>query len=153
MPYQPKDFGLQMPIHKGGRQAIADWIKGIAIILMVYGHLTHVGTQDFLQNDLVGIIYTFHMPAFLIISGFFLDFNNDISKSIHKTFRRIMVPYFVFGSLYLLGLVLIQSLNIHTNNAPPATMLDFFKILFFSTTWRLLVSSLAYNITGIHTGL
>ena len=120
-----------MPIHKGGRQAIADWIKGIAIILMVYGHLTHVGTQDFLQNDLVGIIYTFHMPAFLIISGFFLDFNNDISKSIHKTFRRIMVPYFVFGSLYLLGLVLIQSLNIHTNNAPPATMLDFFKILFF----------------------
>ena len=115
---------------EGGRQAIADWIKGVAIILMVYGHLTHIGTQDYLQQDFVGIIYTFHMPLFLIISGFFLDLNSNISKAVHKIFRRIMVPYLVFGSLYMLGLVLIQSLNIHTNNTPPATILDFFKILF-----------------------
>ncbi len=118
-------------IIQGGRQDIADWIKGIAIVLMVYGHLTHVGTQDYLQNDFVSVIYTFHMPLFLIISGFFLDFKSDVSAASHKIFRRIVVPYLFFGSLYMLGLVLIQSLNIHTNNAPPATMLDFFKILFF----------------------
>lgn len=115
---------------EGGRQAIADWIKGVAIILMVYGHLTHIGKQDYLQNNFVEVIYTFHIPLFLIISGFFLDLNSNISEASHKTFRRIMVPYLVFSSLYMLGLVLIQSFNIHTNNAPPATLLDFFKILF-----------------------
>jgi fucose 4-O-acetylase-like acetyltransferase len=116
---------------EGGRQAIADWIKGVAIILMVYGHLTHIGKQDYLQNNFVEVIYTFHMPLFLIISGFFVNLKSNLSEAFHKTFRRIMVPYFVFGSLYMLGLMLIRSLNIHTNNSPPATMLDFFKILFF----------------------
>ena len=115
---------------QGGRQVIADWIKGVAIVLMVYGHLTHIGTQEYLQNNFVGIIYTFHMPLFLIISGFFLDLNSNISEAFHKTFQRIMMPYLVFATLYMLGLVLIKSLNIHTNNAPPATVLDFFKILF-----------------------
>lgn len=111
------------------RQTIPDWIKGIAITLMVYGHVTHVGSATMLQKSVVDVIYTFHMPLFLIISGFFLNLNSDIFEATHKVFRRIVVPYLVFGSLYLLGLILIQQVGIHTNNSPPISMIDFVEIL------------------------
>ena len=111
------------------RQTIPDWIKGIAITLMVYGHVTHVGSASLLQKSIVGIIYTFHMPLFLIISGFFLNLNSDIFEATHKVFRRIVVPYLFFGSLYLFGLILIQQWGIHTNNAPPISIIDFLEIL------------------------
>lgn len=112
------------------RQTIPDWIKGIAITLMVYGHVTHIGTASHLQHNLVVGIYTFHMPLFLIISGFFLNLNGDIFKATYKVCRRILVPYLFFSSLYLLGLIFIQQVGIHTNNAPPMSITGFFETLF-----------------------
>lgn len=51
-----------------------DIIKGIAILLMVYGHAIQYSTlasSDILFNDKIfKLIYTFHMPLFMIISGF-----------------------------------------------------------------------------------
>lgn len=46
-----------------------DWIKGLAIILVVMGHLyTFSGaTSGNLINKLIG---SFHMPLFMYVSGF-----------------------------------------------------------------------------------
>ncbi|HAW18859.1 MAG TPA: hypothetical protein DCX14_01635 [Flavobacteriales bacterium] len=49
-----------------------DFIKGLCIILMVYGHITMIGTLDEAQNAIKEFIYTFHMQIFLLVSGFFL---------------------------------------------------------------------------------
>lgn len=43
-----------------------DTIKGLLIILVVFGHCgTAVG------NNLLSVIYSFHMPLFILVSGFF----------------------------------------------------------------------------------
>lgn len=51
------------------RDACIDGVKGTTIILTVYGHVTHVGGLAGLQKGVVGWIYTFHMPIFLILVG------------------------------------------------------------------------------------
>lgn len=44
------------------RDQSLDIAKGILIIMMITGHV-------FLEGPLRHLIYTFHMPAFLIITG------------------------------------------------------------------------------------
>ena len=113
------------------RNEIPDWLKGIAITLMVYGHVTHIGSASLLQKSIVDIIYTFHMPIFLIISGFYLNTGRDILLSAVNLGRKLIIPYFLFISIYLIGLILISMIGIHTNNSPPESVINFFEIIFF----------------------
>lgn len=77
------------------------WIdnaKGIAIICVVLGHF---GINDVLTD----IIYTFHMPLFFVISGFFLTKNvqsQSVNTFLLKKMKRLLVPYLFFSILLLL---------------------------------------------------
>ena len=44
-----------------------DFAKGVAIILMVLGHVIYAGM------DLFKIIFVFHMPFFFVTAGFLLN--------------------------------------------------------------------------------
>lgn len=72
------------------RESWIDQLRGFAMFLVVYGHNFPV-TEKY--------IYSFHMPLFLIISGFFIP---DIvpSDQLKKRFKTIMIPYF-FWALFL----------------------------------------------------
>lgn len=55
-----------------------DIAKGIAIILVVIGHAvpdatTHMGIQSEGLAILNRLIYSFHMPLFFLISGYFVN--------------------------------------------------------------------------------
>jgi fucose 4-O-acetylase-like acetyltransferase len=113
------------------RQAIPDWIKGLAIVLMVYGHTSHIGSLAALQRQIVDAIYTFHMPIFLILSGFFFRTNNEAYETGGKLVRRLLLPYLIFVSLYLFGLVLIKKTGIPTSNPAPDSPIDFLQTVFF----------------------
>lgn len=113
------------------RQLAPDLIKGIAIVLMVYGHLTMVGSCAGVQNCVKGWIYSFHMPLFLLISGMFFSSQGELAAKLNKLFFRIVVPYVVFISFYLIGLKLIQNLGIPTSNAPPESVIGFVKTVLF----------------------
>ena len=113
------------------RQAIPDWLKGVAIVLMVYGHITYMGSLTPLQNQVHNIIYTFHMPLFLVISGFFFTTKNEPYEAGRRLFSRIVTPYVIFISLYLIGLIVIQRMGITTSNRPPVSFLDFLGVIFF----------------------
>ncbi len=112
------------------RQLIPDWLKGIAIVLMVYGHTTHIGSLAAFQKQVVEIIYTFHMPLFLIISGFFFNSKKDPYETCKNLISRIVRPYLIFISLYLISLYLIQRVGIPTSNPPPSSLIDFLEIIF-----------------------
>lgn len=82
------------------RLYLFDNLKGILMLLVVFGHfLECCGLTGSL---LYRAIYSFHMPLFLFISGFFTSF------SLKKLITRLVFPYFLFQSAYLLfsGLVL-----------------------------------------------
>lgn len=88
-----------------------DAMRGIGILLMVYGHCCRANS----------VIALFHMPLFFIISGY--CFNDDNCASIRKIgfyFKRkvksLWVPYFLYTSLFLLCTNFFIKVGIYTNN-------------------------------------
>lgn len=76
-----------------------DFLKCVLIILMVIFHLGFFADQYPYAKDLV---YTFHMPGFLLISGFLSPTCN--SGSIHSFLRRkllwLFIPYLIMETAY-----------------------------------------------------
>ena len=62
-------------------------VKGFAIILVVLGHIA---------SPFSSIIYSFHMPLFFIISGFFLNPVNEFKSEIIKSIKRLFKPFFIY---------------------------------------------------------
>lgn len=73
------------------RLAFIDIAKGILIILVVMGHIAPGDTA------LHHYIFWFHMPAFLLISGFFLKSTFVFKEEIEKKLKRLMIPYLFFS--------------------------------------------------------
>lgn len=77
-----------------------DSLKGIAIILVVIGHIIQycISPTCFDDNHVFRYIYSFHMPFFMILSGFTVrsHFNgwNEIFKSIWKRAINLLLPFF-----------------------------------------------------------
>lgn len=68
-----------------------DNIKGIAIILIVLGHLILITNEP--TRIFVKFIYIFHLPLFFFVSGYFSK--NRPTDPI-KACKRILIPYIVF---------------------------------------------------------
>lgn len=67
-----------------------DIMKGIAIILVMIGHS---GMFLFIKDKalLNVIIYSFHMPLFFIVAGFFMKDKVDLKKTI----KRLLIPFLI----------------------------------------------------------
>ena len=54
------------------RDPYFDNAKLLLIFLVIFGHLIQPFVEDYSQiEDLYYLIYTFHMPGFILISGYF----------------------------------------------------------------------------------
>ncbi len=82
------------------RESYFDNAKFILIFLVVFGHFIspHKDNSESLYT-VYNFIYTFHMPAFILIGGFF---SKGIMKKgyLKKIFRNILIPYFIFQLIY-----------------------------------------------------
>ena len=68
-----------------------DMAKGTLICLVVLGHME-------IDETVNTIIFWFHVPAFFILSGVFLRYENiQLRKEIEKKWKRLMIPYFVYS--------------------------------------------------------
>ena len=72
---------------KTNRSCSADILKGIGIILVVMGHVTH-------DMPLKNWIYAFHMPLFFLLSGIFFKPTFENWK---KSSKRLLIPYIFFA--------------------------------------------------------
>lgn len=81
------------------RDYLFDNYKAVLIIFVVVGHFIEVASEDnsFMQV-LKWMIFSFHMPAFIFISGYF----SKKTYSLKILCRRLLVPYLVFEVLYYL---------------------------------------------------
>jgi len=88
-----------------------DVLKGMAIILVVYGHLLQrtmlMTGDDFFAHPVFKIIYTFHMPLFFFISGYLVA-RSLSRKNIPTVFmarcQGLLFPHLVWGTLAVLVL-------------------------------------------------
>jgi len=93
-----------------------DVIKGIAITLMVFGHITYIGDSRTFQIILKNYIYTFHMPLFLFVSGYFFIPSSPLLKYFKNTILKIFIPYFIFITIYLLLLSYLNMIGFNASN-------------------------------------
>ena len=75
-----------------------DYLKSILILLMIAFHLVYIGDK---YPYIKQIVYTFHMPAFLIISGYLTNVQKDI-RSFMKKLLWIFIPYLCMETGYVL---------------------------------------------------
>jgi fucose 4-O-acetylase-like acetyltransferase len=67
-----------------------DVTKGIGILLVVLGHNDIVLVSPYLKL----FIYSFHMPLFFFISGYFINVSTPFSQFLKKRFNSTLKPYF-----------------------------------------------------------
>ena len=81
-----------------------DVLKGILILLVLLGHaLQYCYGEKCWQNTWFSIIYHFHMPLFVMISGYFFSssLNRDIKDVLVRKTRRLLYPLFFWSTIVL----------------------------------------------------
>ncbi len=80
---------------KQERNILIDVLKGFAILLVVLGHSVQYNMPGNFDNSLIfRIIYSYHMPLFMFLSGFvsFGTFDGSKTKLI-KRFKSLIIPF------------------------------------------------------------
>lgn len=108
-----------MEIHNENRNKIFDAIKAFAIFLVVYCHcISDLGDFDLSNNLPYNITYSFHMPLFFMISGFFFE------SSLHLKWRDFLLKKSISLLLPCLFGAIVYSLLL-----PFQGMITFIRIL------------------------
>lgn len=125
---------------ENNRNEFVDLAKGVLMFLVTLGHTVQGfigggGYGDFFMNHLFRFIYSFHMPAFMTISGFFFYFSYKKRKGramiIHKILT-ILLPVISWNALGYLFLYIPG--NIHKMTSLEAIIKS---MLSYATLWFL----------------
>lgn len=115
-----------------------DSIKGLLIILVILGHLIiALDNYNFINHCVMGLIYIFHMPLFILISGYVTKHpDNQQPRDMWKTVGNIMVTLIIFQ--------FITSLRIYLYHGDVLTSLKGFPFgilwyLFSLICWRIML--------------
>lgn len=121
-------------VNRHNRNEILDSVKGIAIFLVVSGHLLPEGA------DLAGALITVcHMPVFFFVSGFF--FQNSFEKHNGMTFlakkvKTLLIPYLCWSTVSLL----VNSLPYLQNGDWGSMCIEFVDVFIYArSVWFLIV--------------
>lgn len=92
----------------------ADRLKGILIILVVLGHAIQLALNDAcFSNHIWNYIYSFHMAAFMAVSGFLSYRRGGIKNSriqlMYRRLQQLVVPFLIWA---LLRIMLTKQISI-----------------------------------------
>lgn len=88
-----------------------DFVKGVMIMIMVCFHI-NVG----LLRNLTPFVYSFHMPVFLIFSGYLLSTSTDTTTWLNKLLRGLVIPYIIFEMIYIWTIFFAGKLGVNFSN-------------------------------------
>lgn len=123
------------------RDSYWDFLKGVAIFLVLLGHSIQYGGGSqwyasglYFDCFLFQLIYSFHMPLFIFISGFF--FQKSVIKYkpdelLKKKLYSLLIPITSFATLYLLFRVFVQQYQFSL----PLALNTFFTTLWYLWTY------------------
>lgn len=76
-----------------------DYLKSVFILLMILFHLVYIGdTYPYMKK----VVYSFHMPIFLILSGYLSNANKSV-KAFLTSWWWLFVPYAVMELGYVIA--------------------------------------------------
>jgi len=128
---------------KKSRLAWVDYLKGIAILLVVYRHVL-IGIQRYTESAQQRglnvaevpsylekanmIFFSFRMPLFFILSGIFINSSlvkKGLKKVLWQKFENLLYPYFIWVFLQV-TLQIVLGANTNSNR----TLIDYTYILY-----------------------
>lgn len=87
-----------------------DIIKGAAILLVLAGHAIQFGSgmhcyiySDFFLDPVYRVIYSFHMPLFMLISGYLFYFTvnrHSFGECVKSRFQTLLLPIGVWSLIF-----------------------------------------------------
>ena len=91
------------------RNEYLDIVKGIAITLVVLGHSIQYGTFEFsgdqyFNNALFQLIYSFHMPLFMLVSGYLFYYStarHSDKYNFHTRLTTLIIPIIAWNIINL----------------------------------------------------
>lgn len=99
-----------------------DIVKGVTIFLVVIGHIETVPIV------IKECIYSFHMPLFFLLSGFFFREDRPVRKDFIKLTKSLLIPYF-----FVAVIMRFCCLFINVFNDNPVDFIDILSI--FGVIW------------------
>src|SRR4051812_19851447 len=82
-----------------------DWIdsaRGVGILLMFYGHVVQLSFRgNHAAEEQMRLIYSFHMPVFFVMAGFFFRPARDLGLRVRQLAARRLVPVMFFALAFL----------------------------------------------------
>lgn len=72
-----------------------DWVDSVKAIAMLAVVLGHIATP------LTPFLFSWHLPLFFFVSGFFIDTKNVTKNEVIKDLKKYMIPFYIFA---LIGL-------------------------------------------------
>ena len=94
------------------RISTLDILKGIAIILVITAHCIQFGSgkhylesEYYFDNPVFKLIYSFHMPLFMLISGYLFQFSikaHGFKHIIRSRFTGLLIPVLVWQTLWII---------------------------------------------------
>ena len=103
---------------KSNRLQWADAARGIAILLVLFGHTCP-------PPYTTAFIYAFHMPLFFFLSGLFMSYDTPWKTWWQKRVRTLLVPFVIFNLVLLVSdwCIVAFSPNVHTPVDIPGRLL------------------------------
>ncbi|MGG7222123.1 acyltransferase family protein [Bacillus sp. ATD] len=119
------------------RDSYFDNAKFLLIFLVVFGHILRSFINDnHFMLYLYKFIYTFHMPAFILVSGYFAK-GFKRAGYVKKLAAKLIIPYLIFQIIYSIFYYIMQDESMaNVNPIDPQWSLWFLVSLFF---WNLLL--------------
>ena len=96
-----------------------DYLKGVLILLVISFHLVYF---EQLYPSAKQVVYSFHMPGFLLISGYLMNVGKA-PKDFLRTLLWLAVPYLIMESGYIVMASLLP-INEHIDRLTPTIFLD-----------------------------
>lgn len=112
------------------RSYFIDNAKYVLINLVVFGHIIEPILKDDILYALYINIYLFHMPCFIMISGYLA------SKSHNRRISNLVIPYIIFQVLYCLFEMHILKNDFHIQLAKPYWIMWFLVSLIL---WKIIL--------------
>ena len=122
-----------MSKHIQKRIPYLDFLKFFAIVSVLLGHSVEQTTgNDFWDNPIWAFIYTYHMPLFMLLCGYFFGSSLKLSftELVKKKFSQLIVPS--------VSAWLLMYLFVHTTGYNPCPeLMDFSWFGFMNAVWFL----------------
>lgn len=124
--------------NKKNRNFAMDMCKAFAIISVVFGHTLFYGmgrqvceSEAYYEDIIFKIIYSVHMPVFMLISGYFFFYTSEkytLRDILRKKFNTLLIPIISWATILLMinGFMGVNGITLYQ-----------FVVLLFKSSWFL----------------